>query len=164
MLPKIHEVAAELAQLHAVYPKASVSTLASNLGYQPLLIMNGLAYGNEIGLFHYKQKKDKIIKGKNPWQYEVSSYIRQLAYNVRVVVVRENNREMDVSLDMLEQSWLTTTLPAHLKLAIRILEYSGEFITYELSDPDDLASLYTFITLKQNIDRNWGLKQFKQKK
>jgi hypothetical protein len=164
MLPKIHEVAAELAQVHALHPKASVSELASSLGYQPLLIMNGLAYGNDMGLFHYKQKEDKITKGKNPWRYQVSGNIRRLAYNVQALVTRENNREMDVSLDVLEQSWLPATSSTHLRLAVRILEYSGEFITYELSDPDDLASLYTFITLKQNIDKNWGVKQFKQKK
>ena len=60
---------------------------------------------------------------------------------------------------------LSTWLPGASATRLKMFAYTeNELATYELSDPKDKESTYTFITLKGNEDKLWGKKQFDVKK
>ena len=71
-----------------------------------------------------------------------------------------NRRETDMTIDELGVL-LGGTPELHIKMAIAT---SPLLATYELTAPKDKKSVYTFVSLKENADKQWGKKQLVPKK
>ena len=67
-----------------------------------------------------------------------------------------NAEEKDMSTAELVM-WLGGVPELHIKMAVLL---SDKLTTYEYTPPKDKKSVYTFITLKVNAEKQWGKKQF----
>lgn len=136
----------------------NVSEIATGLGYQPILIINALVAGEKAGKFTYIKKKDliNISEGVEVDSLAVTDGLADSRDQVETFITNQNDMEKDIIFQELH-GFIPMLPELHLKLAIR----SSKFLsTYELSDPKDKQSVYTFITLAYNLDKKWGTKQF----
>lgn len=139
-----------------------VSKIASNLGYQPILIMNALSVGEKSGKFVYVKKKD-IIKISEDVELDALSVTDGLAESrvmIEIFIANQNAIEVDMTTDELH-GFVPNLPPVHLSIAIRT---SPLLTTYDIADPKDKDSVYTFVTLKDNLDKKFGQKQFDETK
>ncbi len=140
----------------------SVSRIASELGYQPILIMNALFEGERQGKFVYVKKRD-IIKIHESVEIELltpTEGIEDSREMVELFIANENSIEVDMSFEEL-RGFIPMLPELHLKIA---LYTSKKLAHYDIADPKDKESVYTFYTLKENLDKKWGKKQFVEKK
>lgn len=159
----IDQIANELIIASQVKHTNSVSALAADLGYQPILIMNALNSGEKAGKFSYIKKKDIIIIGEdvNIDTLAISDGLADSREQVEIFISDLNDLEKDIWIDELHHDFIPGLPELHLQIAIHT---SKKLATYELSDPKDKKSKYTFITLKENLDKQFGKKQFETKK
>lgn len=155
----IDSIANELVVASLVKHTNNVSALASELGYKPLLIMNALYDGDRSGKFKYNSKKDTITISED---VEVNSLaitesLSDLRQQLEQFIRNINALEKDMVIEEL-QMFLPGTPELHIKMCIYL---SNELTSYELNDPKDKKSVYTFVTLKENADKQYGKKQFK---
>lgn len=140
----------------------NVSRIAEQLGYRPLLILTALYRGTKSKKLIYDKKTDTIIQGDDidlP-NLQTTESIAELRELVEEFMVYTNDNETDITTD--ELLMFIGGLPElHIKI---ILFTSKKLTTYEVADPKDKKSVYTFITLKENLDKQWGKKQFDAKK
>lgn len=155
----IDQIANELIIASQIKHTNSVSALATDLGYQPILIMNALYAGEKAGKFSYIQKKDIIIIGEdvNVDSLDITDGLRDSREQVEIFFANLNDHEKDMWVDELHHNFISALPELHLQIAIHT---SKKLATYELADPKDKKSKYTFITLKENLDKQWGKKQF----
>lgn len=139
-----------------------VSEIASEIGYQPILILNALFAGERSGKFVYVKKKD-IIKVSEDVELEhlvITDGLAEAREIIEEFITNENGLEVDMTIDEL-RSFIPSLPEVHLKVAV----FTSKFLTtYELSDPKDKESVYEFVTLKENADKQWGTKQFDESK
>lgn len=136
----------------------NVTRIASELGYQPLLVINALSEGNRLGKFVYHRKHDTIdpTEGLAIDKLAVSENMRELGEQLAVFVADMNSREQDIWIVR-----LTEFVPGTTELQIRLAVHSNADIAeYDLQDPRDKKSIYKFLTLTENLDKQWGAKQF----
>ena len=62
------------------------------------------------------------------------------------------------------QAWCRGLKSSEIEMAINFLVKQNIIASYDLPDPKDKKSKYTFYTLAINKDSLWGTKQFKTKK
>lgn len=155
----IDSIANELVIASLVKHTNNVSALASELGYKPLLIMNALYDGDRSGKFKYDSKKD-IITIDSEVEAEklaVTESLSDLREQIEQFIYNINLLEKDMSIEEM-QMFLPGTPVLHIKMCI----YTSEKLTtYDLADKKDKKSVYTFVTLKENADKQYGKKQFK---
>lgn len=168
MLAERNELALQIAVLAKIHPKFTVSELAAALGWAPLFIVNALEEGRAMELFEVNREKDTLtvipshpLNGEqtlSPMGVELARLTDEILYKV----ASANKEEQDVSLEQLQWSWLKGLPLAHVELAIEVLVHNKLVEGYQLSDPYDKESVYTFYTLAGgNKDNQWGSKQFK---
>lgn len=159
----IDQITNELILASVIKKTNKVSTIAGEIGYKPMLIINALYRGQETGKLKYSQKKDiftihddvelehlTTTEGINEVREQLELFARYMA-----------ETEQDVSVEELQMKFLPGTPELHIRIAV----YSSKVLTsYEVADPKDRESVYTFVTLKENADKQWGMKQFVAKK
>lgn len=158
----IDQIASELIIASLILHTNNVSAIAGEIGYKPILIINALYRGNETGKFVYNKKKDTITISADvePSQLAVSEGMAELVEQLEILIAYLNGDEKDMSVEEL-QMLLGGTPELHIKVAI----YASQLLTsYELTDPKDKESTYTFVTLKTNEDKKFGTQQFTVKK
>lgn len=136
----------------------NVTRIASELGYQPLLIMNALSEGNRRGTFAYNRKRDTldIAEGIEVDRLGLSEGVRDLGEQLAIFIGDMNSRESDLWIRRLAEF-----VPGTTELQIQLAVHSNpDLTTYDLPDPRDKKSVYRFITLTANADKQWGSKQF----
>lgn len=136
----------------------NVNVIASELGYQPILIINALFKGERDGKFVYIKKK-QILNISEDVQIEALAVTEGVLENLAVIeefIANENSIETDMSMDEL-RTFIPQCPELHIKIGLFV---SDKLATYEYADPKDKESVYTFITLKENKDKVWGAKQF----
>lgn len=159
----IDQIANELLIASRIMHTNVVSTIASEIGYRPMLIITALYKGTEDGKFAYHKKSDTITQGEDidVDNLLVTEAMRELIDMIEQFIYFQNTKEeTDMTTD--ELMMLIGGVPdLHLKMAVHL---SKKLSTYEIADPKDKKSVYTFITLTENVDKKWGTKQFNAKK
>lgn len=155
----VDQIANEMVIASLVEHTNNVSKLASELGYKPILIMNALYKGELFKKFKYDSKKD-IITISEDLEVEklaVTESLSDLRAQVEEFIGNMNALEKDMTVDELRMF-----IPGTPELHVRMSIYTSEkLVTYDLKDPKDKKSVYTFVTLKENADKQYGKKQFK---
>lgn len=163
MIPDAGQIARQLAILNEMHPKQSIKQLAGRLGFSPIYIINALDEGERMGLFT-RNKKNSSIKNHqielNYQDLDLGDDITQILMAIERVIGDANDDEQDVESKTLE-FWCVGINPAITEMCIYILKEANIIAEYELSDPKDEKSKYTFYSLYGNEQNKWGKKQFK---
>lgn len=154
----IDRIANEIIVASVIMKTNNLSAIASDLGYQPMLILNALFQAERDGKLTYIKKKDLI---KIHEDVEIDSLVMtdgliESREQIEMFIANENSIEVDMSFDEL-RGFLPMLPELHMKIA---LYTSRKLASYEFADPKDKDSVYTFYTLKENADKFWGAKQF----
>ena len=166
MLPTSREIAMQIAVFHELYPKETISELAARMMYSPVFIINALDEGEKMELFSRVKDKDKLI-ATTPVDYatmmglEFGQEQTRIQNEILRAVASANADQNDVEEGTL-QLWLRGIRPGDVELALHVLQKIDFIAKYEIANPKELKSKYTFYTLRINEGKNWGLKQFKE--
>lgn len=158
----IEAIANELLLASDLLKTNNVSRIAGEIGYRPLLIINALNYGDDNGKLTWNKKRDTLTPGEGVEvaSLSVSEGVSELRDQIEMFMGYTNRRETDMTIDELGVL-LGGTPELHIKMAIAT---SPLLATYELTAPKDKKSVYTFVSLKENADKQWGKKQLVPKK
>ena len=163
MLPNTQEIAMQIAVMHELYPKDTVSQLARRLMLSPIFIINALDEGEKMELFTRGEKDS--LKATSPVQYDTLMGHEFGQENVRIqneilrVITSANDDQEDIEEGTLNL-WLVGIKPSETEIAIHALHKAGYITNYELVNPKDVKTKYKFFTLKINEGKDWGRKQF----
>lgn len=173
MAPTMREIVWQIAALHELYPKDTVSDIAGKLMLSPLYIINALEEGERMEMFQRQRDKkgtiteviDTIapIDWKNMANDAFGLDIQRLQGELFRAIDSANSIQQDLEDGRL-QAWCRGIKPAAVEIALYFLRKQELITNYELADPGDKKSVYTFHTLKPNAINQWGTKQFKPKK
>lgn len=158
----IDQLANELMIASLLMHTNNVSKIATEIGYKPILIINALYRGHETGKFKYDKKKDiiTISPDVDTEKLAVSEGTVELREQIEIFIGYLNGDEKDMSIQEM-QMLLGGTPELHIKIAVTT---SDKLTSYQLQDPKDKESTYTFITLNENLDKQFGKSQFVDKK
>lgn len=136
----------------------NVTKIAEEIGYKPLIIMNALWSGDTNGKFKYNKKKDNITLSPDlePELLSVSEAMNELIDQLELFTTFRNKEERDETVGDIV-AFLGGTPELHIKIAVFA---SKKLTSYTLADPKDKKSKYTFVTLKENADKQFGTKAF----
>lgn len=166
MIPSKEEVLAQLVMLwqlrNEVEPVEPITMagLATELMYPPLFLINALEYGKTLGILEHDYKTDKVTVLKDAPTTHMGMEVTMLMNALEDKIRYENAKEQDLTLGLIQQ-WCTGVRPSAAELALRRLVLDNVLYEYDLADPKDKKSVYTFYTLVENKDKNYGKKQFK---
>lgn len=154
----IDKIANELIIASVLMKTNVVSEIASEIGYQPILILNALFKGERDGKFVYIKKKDiiKISPDVAVDSLGVTGGITESREMIEEFIANENSIEVDLAFEEL-RGFIPMLPELHLKIALFTSRKLG---SYEVAEPKDKKSVYTFYSLKENVDKRWGEKQF----
>jgi hypothetical protein len=167
MIPKTEEILAQLVELCRVRSEVepvepvTMGGLAGELMYPPIFLINALELGKASGVLEHDYKTDKLRVVGELATTHMGEEVERLKSAIVDAVSRENAREQDLSLGLIQQ-WCSGVRPSAAELALRQLTDSGTLVTYQFADPKDEASVYDFYTGKENEGKQWGKKQFKE--
>lgn len=155
----IDSIVNELLMASRILHTNKVSRIAEEIGYKPILIINAMYRGAETGKLTYDKKHDTLTISPDVEveHLGVSEGMSELSEQVELLITYLNGEEKDMSIEELRLFLGGQTPELHVKIAVMA---STNLATYEIADPKDKESVYTFITLKENRLRKWGTKQF----
>lgn len=158
-------IARQIALIKQLHPEWNIPQIGQYTYLPQLLIINGLYKGIEMELFEWIRGKDQIVLTSTDWYAggSLGMDIDYLAETILSLLQHNNAREDDIALDKLAH-WATGINPMGQELAVFKLGILGQIKNYKIADKDDQKSVYEFITLPENIEKRWGLKQFKKGK
>jgi hypothetical protein len=157
----IEQITNELIIASSILHTNKVSRIAEEIGYKPLIIMNGLWSGDADGKLTYNKKQDTITISPDVAieHLLVTESMRELIDQLEIFIAFRNKDERDeTTMDVV--AFLGGTPELHVKIAVLA---SKKLTSYELHQPGDKKSVYTFITLKENADKQFGKAAFKPK-
>lgn len=169
MIPRTEEILAQIVLLWQIrneaepVEKITMGKIAQELMYPPLFLINALDLGVSRGVLEHDYESDELKVVKEPASTHMGEEVNWLKNALEDKVRYENDRENDLSLGLVQQ-WCTGVRPSAAELALRRLVLDRVLAEYELTDPKDKDSVYTFYTLIGNKDKQWGKKQFKSEK
>lgn len=151
-------VANEMIIASQVMHTNNISNIASELGYQPLLVINALFAGQRSGKFVWNKKKDiiKIAADVAIEQLVITDQLIEIRDALEEFISNHNEQEKDFVFEELHGF-----IPAVGETQLKVALYSSRVLdSYEIADPKDRQSVYTFYTRKENLDKLWGNKRF----
>src|SRR4051812_22928028 len=129
----IDKIVNEIMIASQIMKTNSVSTIANDLGYQPILIMNALFKGERDGKWVYVKKKD-LIKISEDVEIEslvITDGLIESRDTVEEFMANENSIEVDMTFEELHK-FIPMLPELHLKIA---LFTSKKLYEYEYADP-----------------------------
>lgn len=158
MIKVIDKIVNEIIIASSVMKTNNLSRIAQEIGHRPVLIFCAMYRAGETGKFTYNKKRDtiKIDADVEPKALAVTEGLSELIDIIEIYTAYLNSDEKDVTTDELRMTFGGIS-DTHIDMA---LLKSDRLATYEFADPSDKKSVYTFITLKENIDKKFGVKQF----
>jgi len=154
----IDQIANEIIIASVIKGTNKLSVIAEELGYQPMLILNSLYKAEEDGKLVYVKKKD-IINVSPDVEIDSLQLTEALEDSMGVLetfISYRNKVERDEAFEDI-RAFIPMLPELHLKIALKM---NKNLASYELADPVDKDSVYTFYTLKENLDKKWGTKAF----
>lgn len=150
-------IANEIAILSRIKQTNSMDTISAELNYPVMFIINALEHGQRQGKFTYDKQKRLITVDPelDVFNLAVTDDTASLSNEIEIYAGVENQREQDTTVEELHYEWLGAPM-GNIRVAVA---KSPRLEAYDLSDPKDKANVYTFITLKENFDKQWGKKK-----
>lgn len=157
----IDQITNELIIASRLLHTNNVNAIAGEIGYKPMLIINALSHGVEVGKLTYNKKKGiiKISEGVESEHLSVTESMNELIEQLELFARYRNAEGKDDAINDI-MAFLPGTPELHIKIAVFV---SKKLDNYDLADPKDKQSVYTFVTLKENVKKQFGLKQFDTK-
>lgn len=159
MMPTTDQILKQLMRASQLHPDFTVSEIAEHLGFPPLFIINALALGEESDALQRILEDDKIIVAEHAG-FDYGDDITRLREEIMQLIQAQNAKETDVETGLVAR-WLTGVRPLSVELALDAIVKDGQLASYDLADPKDKKSVYTFLTMPENLEHKWGVKQFK---
>lgn len=173
MIPTMKEIVFQIAAMHELHPKDTVSELAGKLMLSPIFIINALDEGESMEMFQRQRDKKggvtEVLDTLAPldWENMLGDEFGQDIVRVQNEILRAiasaNVEENDIE-DGTLMAWCRGIKPSAIELAMHYLYKKNIIDHYDLADPADKKSVYTFHSLAVNVGNKWGSKQFKGKK
>lgn len=154
------QIANELIVLSHLTKSNSVPHLQELLGYQPLMVHNAITSALAAGkITAYNRKKGIITVDPEVQIHALQPTVamRGLSDEIEYFMREANSREWDISMDEL-QLQLMMPSPTRIEIAVYL---NPKLETYGIVPQKDKNTVYTFVTLKENVDKEWGRKQVK---
>lgn len=152
----------ELAIISHLSKSNSLSYLQGITGMSPLMLHNCMVQAERDGKIKYDRKHanfqldEEVALNKLAITESTANFVEAIEY----FIAEANDRESDITIDELQN--LTGMAD---DILIRLAVFKSPLLSsYELSPVGDKETVYTFVTLTENADRQWGLKQLKPKK
>ena len=164
----IDRIGNELIVASIVMHTNSVDRIAGELQYSPVLIINALYQAQRDGKIDYNEA-DKTFAINADVAVESLALTEQFIGNdpsldVKKEIIQLIRNLNSTKVDMSAEE-LSTWLPGASATRLKMFAYTEPTLTtYELADPIDKESVYTFITLKENAGKQFGKNQFNKKK
>jgi len=164
MLPTTKEMAMQIVVMKEMHPKDTISKLAERLMFSPIFMINALDEGEKLGLFSRIKDEDQLTTVV-PIKYSILMGLEFGKENFRIqnelvrVIASANKDKSDVESGTLD-FWTRGIRPADLEIALHVLRKVGFIAKYDLVNPKDKDSTYTFYTMRVNEGKEWGKKQF----
>lgn len=160
------EQIANILTFYAYYhPKETVDDIATDFKLPAGLIVNGLYWGHQAGLFTAKkvgpQFKEIVVKTVPDNNSDFGKDLERVKGIALEIVTNVNSDGKDITDDNL-YIWLGAPLVVS-KTALQLLVNGKQLVKYQVTDPKDKKSKYNFYTLPENKDKLFGLSEFKIK-
>lgn len=151
--------------LAKTYPEKPLSDLLALFGPTPGIDQNAaIRYAIELGLVkdpaENPNEKGTVEVLKEPETWELGQNVADLRAELVYVLQGLALKERDLEENFIA-SWTMGYMSHDVMLALQSLLNDKTLIRYELTDPKDLKSTYTFYTLYENGEQMWGRKNFK---
>jgi len=147
----------ELAILSHIMQTNSVGALQEIVGTPPLQLHNILTQAQADGKIVYNRKKSnfKLDADIDLETLAITDGMQSFIEEVELYVADANSRESDITTDQLA---LASGMRDDTLIRLAVFK-SSKLASYELSPEKDKKTIYTFVTLKENLDHKWGEKQ-----
>lgn len=163
MIPDRRIIANQICKASLIHPDWSVSEIATQLGYSTVFIIDALNYAEDMKFISRNLKKDTLLV-KSAFKKLSSPDFGEDIFALRMAIFRtlnaENLKEQDIEEGLMWQ-WSNGVRPIFIEIAIDALIGFDAIVKYDLTDPKDDKSVYTFLTLPDHVEHQWGKKQFK---
>lgn len=148
------------------YPEKPLSELLKLFGPTPGIDLNtAIWYATELGLIKDPAKEPNetgtIEVLSEPKEWALGQTIEDLRVGITYTLQKMALKEQDLEENYIA-NWTLGYMGHDVMLALQSLLNDNTLIRYELTDPEDLKSTYTFYTLYENGEQMWGRKQFKK--
>lgn len=146
----------------------NVEAIAAELNYSPLLIINALYSAERAGKIAF-DRKHKTFTVSEGVEVELLAPTDEflnvggginLSDEVEALISNLNGDGKDMSAQELSL-WIPGSSVVRVKMLALL---NRNLTTYDMTDPKDRKSVYTFLTLKDNAAKQFGAKQFKKSK
>lgn len=157
---KIVEHAHQIAFLVQQYPDHNIDKIISLIPVSPIHINTALWLAIDLGFIEDPADNGgKMILKKVPTEWELGEGVEDLKLMLVYAFSKLAKKEQDLEENYVS-NW-TMGYPAHeVMIALKQLVNNKVLATYDLTDPLDLKSTYTFYTLYENGEQMWGRKSF----
>lgn len=157
MVQNAHKVAFLVQQ----YPDNSLDKLISALQMPAIDINTAIWLATELGFIKNPEETDgKMVLLSVPEAWDFGQAVTDIKAMLKFSFVELAKREKD-----LEENYLSNWTLGHqghdVLIALKQMLNEKVLATYELTDPEDTKSTYTFYSLYENSEQLWGRKNFK---
>lgn len=160
--PKILENAHKIAFLVQQYPNKNLKEIIETAAMPALELNTAMWQAVDLGLISEPDKETgeiKLLQAPEKWE------LGENVENLKAMIVYGFQHMAKSEQDLDEENFGFWTLgynPRDILIAMKQLLEEKVMATYELTDPKDLKSTYTFYTLYENGEQLWGRKNFKE--
>jgi len=153
----------KVAFLVKQYPEHTLTQIIGLLGMPSIDINTSIWAATEMGyITELDQETSRVLPGPDmPRKFTFGSKVNELMQKLHYAFSNLAQREEDLEENYVS-NW-TLGYDAHdVLIALSHLVNTKVLARYELTDPKDTESTYTFYSLYENGEQMWGKKQFKE--
>lgn len=160
---KILHNANKVAFLVKQYSNHTLTQIIGLLGMPSIDINTAIWAATELGyITEIDQETQRVLPGKNmPEMWDFGPNVTDLMQKIEYAFSQLAKKEQDLEENYVS-NW-TLGYDAHdVLIALAELVNTKILGVYQLTDPKDTQSTYTFYSLFENSEQMWGQKQFKE--
>lgn len=158
---RMHENAHKFAFLAKHYPQHDLPELVALMALPSIDVNAAIWVAVDEGLISEPTPDNKLDFLKAPKKWNFGENVADLKTSILYCFNKLAASEVDLA-EQHVQDWTTGYMPHDVLVALKSLIEEKKLATYELVDPKDTASVYTFYSLFENSEQLWGKKQFKE--
>lgn len=162
-MSKMIENANKVAFLVKQYPDHTLTQIIGLLGMPSIEINTAIWKATELGyITELDTETQKVALGPNaPEVFEFGDTVNELMEMITFSFGELAKKEQDLEENYVS-NWTMGYASHDVLIALAHLVNTRVLATYDLTDPKDTESTYTFFSLYENGEQMWGKKQFKQ--
>lgn len=162
MFATIENNAHKVTYLVKRYPDKTFLEIINLLAMPSIDINVAIWYAQEQGWVSDpdpETQKINFLKAPEQWNFgQMADHLRDTLMHAFQALGR-NEKDLD---EATFTGWCTGYPQHDVLIVTNLLIDERKLATYELTDPNDLKSTYTFYTLFENLENMWGRKYFKE--